>query len=104
MKRTPVNKTMCATCPWREGSPYAYLRNSLEERALGHESRICHSTGSNNAINARTGKPEALCRGARDAQLRFLSSTGFLSEATDEAWTAKCQELNIEQDSRKKRA
>lgn len=103
MKRTPVNDKMCATCPWREGSPYAHLANHLEERALGHESRICHSTGSN-AINARTGKAERLCRGARNVQLRFLKGIGFLADETDEAWTAKCQELNIEQDSRKKRA
>ena len=98
----PVNAEMCATCPWREGSPYAYLRSGLEESALGHASRICHSTGKNNAINRRTGKPEALCRGARNAQLQFLAGLGFLSEPTDAAWTAKCRELGIQQDRKKR--
>jgi hypothetical protein len=96
--RMKLNKKMCATCPWREGSPYEYLREGLEASALSEASRICHSTGSNNAINAQTGKPEALCRGARDSQLRFLVALGFLSEPTDQAWTAKCRELGIEQD------
>jgi hypothetical protein len=89
-----VNRRKCATCPWRANSPYAHFREQLEERALAHESRICHSTGSN-AINAVTGKPEALCRGARDAQLAFLHGIGFLDAATDSAWNDKCRQLSI---------
>jgi hypothetical protein len=103
MKPMPVNKTMCDTCPFREGSPYAYLAADLRLSALGQSSRICHSTGSNNAINRRTGKPAALCRGARDIQLKVFHAIGFLSEPTDAAWTAKCREMGIEQDSRKPR-
>jgi hypothetical protein len=95
----PLNKRMCETCPWREGSPYTYLVPQLEADALGHASRICHSTGKNNAINRHTGKPERLCRGARDAQLRFFVGIGFLPEATDKAWSAACRRLGIEQDS-----
>lgn len=102
MKSMPVNKTMCATCPFRDGSPYAYLRPDLETSALTESSRICHSTGSNNAINRRTGKPAALCRGARNAQLEMFYRLGFLSSPTDEAWTAKCAEIGIEPDSRKR--
>jgi hypothetical protein len=91
-----VQPNKCATCPWQAGSPYADLREQLEERALGHESRVCHSTGSNNAINRQTGKPEMICRGARDVQLHMLWRLGFLSEATDAAWDAKCRALGME--------
>jgi hypothetical protein len=95
-----VNQQMCATCPWREGSPYAYLVPDLERSALSEGSRICHSTGSNNAINARTGKKEAICRGARDAQLQVLAGLGFLSAPTDAAWEAKCKEIGIKPNER----
>lgn len=97
----PVNKAMCATCPFRAGSPYEYLRPDLEKSALTSNSRICHSTGSNNAINRRTGKPAALCRGARDSQLNMFYRLGFLSAPTDEAWLAKCADMGIQPDSRK---
>jgi len=92
----PVNKEMCATCPWREGSPFAYLRPDLTESALTSASRICHSTGRDNAINRRTGKPERLCRGARDEQLAMFARLGFLDEPTDAAWAAKCREMGID--------
>jgi hypothetical protein len=86
---------MCATCPFRAGSPYAYLNNDLERSALTNRSRICHSTGSNNAINRRTGKRPMLCRGARDAQLKFFADMKFISEPTDEAWNEKCKEMGL---------
>lgn len=95
--RRPLNRTMCTTCPWRPGSPHAGLRAYLEERALGHESRICHSTGLS-PFTGPTGKAERLCRGARDAQLNFLAGIGFLHAPTDAAWTAKCREMGIPQD------
>jgi hypothetical protein len=101
-KPMPTQRSMCATCPWRDGSPYAYLAAELQESALTQASRICHSTGSN-AINARTGKPPALCRGARDVQLKMFVALGFLDEPTDAAWSAKCAQLGIEQDQSKKR-
>lgn len=94
-KREPVMKEMCATCPFRKGSPYAYLASDLTNSALGKSSRICHSTGSNNAINKRTGKPRALCRGARDIQLQVFHRLGVIEAATDEAWEAKCKEMGI---------
>lgn len=98
----PTNKRMCATCPWREGSPYAYLADNLASSAISHGSRICHSTGDN-AINEHTGKPERLCRGARNYQLAFFVRIGFLPEATDAAWRAKCRALGIEPDNNKRR-
>lgn len=88
---------MCATCPWRDGSPYAELVPTLEASALREGSRLCHSTG-NNAINARTGKPARVCRGARDVQLRVLAGIGFLSQPTDAAWRAKCRQIGVEPD------
>lgn len=95
MSATPTCKVMCPTCPWRDESPYAYLRNDLERSALSQASRICHSTGKDNAINKRTGKPERLCRGARDIQLRVMHGMGVISAPTDEAWDAKCRELGM---------
>jgi hypothetical protein len=34
-----------------------------------------------------------LCRGARDLQLRILTSFGYLDESTDEAFTKRSHEL-----------
>lgn len=95
MKPLPVLKAMCATCPFLEGSPYADLVPDLTASALTQASRICHSTGANNAINKRTGKPPALCRGARDIQLKYYHSIRFIEEPTDAAWAKKCRELGI---------
>lgn len=80
----PVCKTMCATCPFRPGSKYAHLADYLSEAAL-RESRFCHSTGSN-ALNQHTGKPEKICRGARDIQLKTMHVAGVIVAPTDEAW------------------
>ena len=86
---------MCATCPFREGSPYADLASGLAISAITEGSRICHSTGSNNAINRRTGKPERLCRGARDVAIKYYHTIGFLKEPTDKAWFEKFKELQL---------
>ncbi len=94
--RLPIQKAMCATCPWQKNSPYAYLAAPLGASALTESSRVCHSTGSNNGINRRTGKPPALCRGARDLQLRYYASIGLIEAATDEAWAKKVKEMGLE--------
>lgn len=93
MSEMPVNKAKCATCPFREGSPYAHLAIDLAISALTNRSRICHSTGSNNGINKKTGRAARICRGARDVQIEYLFSIGFLKAKTDEAWTAKLNEI-----------
>lgn len=80
----PVCKTMCATCPFREGSKHAALAPMLTEASF-HTARICHSTG-NNALMGRTGKPSRICRGSRDIQLKLFQALGVLTAATDEAW------------------
>lgn len=90
----PVRASMCATCPFRYGSPYAYLQDDLSRSAMNDRSRICHSTGSNNAINRRTGKKPKLCRGARDLQLKVFAAMGVISAPTDAAWAAKVAEMN----------
>lgn len=93
-KPLPIQKEMCATCPFRVGSKYACLAGHLAESALSDCSRICHSTGSNNGINRRTGKPSALCRGARDLQIKYFFSIGFLEAPTDEAWAKKLKAMD----------
>jgi hypothetical protein len=89
-----VRPKKCATCPFRADSPYAYLAKDLTQSALGKSSRICHSTGSNNAINERTGKPPMLCRGARDIQLRVFHRLGVLDAPTDKAWERANKQLD----------
>lgn len=94
MKNIPLCKTMCPTCPFRAGSPYASLVPSLTLSAM-MESRICHSTG-NNAINRRTGIPEHICRGARQIQLRVMHAKGVITAPTDKAWNAKRVDSGME--------
>lgn len=85
---------MCGTCPFRPGSPYAHLAEYLTEQALTNASRVCHSTGSDNAINKRTGKPERICRGTRDVQLKAMHAMGVIEAPTDEAWDKAVQQIN----------
>lgn len=94
-KLIPVMARQCATCPFRPHSKYANLASDLAASAITTASRICHSTGANNAINRRTGKPARLCRGARDVQLQVFAAAGVIAEATDKAWMAKCKELGL---------
>lgn len=96
MRVIPVMPQMCKTCPWQPRSPYKYLTADLAASALNEASRICHSTGGNNAINRRTGKPERLCRGARNVQLQYFAAIKFIEAPTDEAWEKKCMETGIE--------
>lgn len=93
----PVLKRMCETCPFRANAKpeHAMVRGPLIDRVLSTSSHICHSTGSNNAFNHRTGKQPALCRGARNLQLKAFALTGFIEKPTDKAWNAKCREMNL---------
>lgn len=81
-----VMPAKCDTCPFRRGSKYQDLAADLAESAISKASRICHSTGANNAINHRTGKSARLCRGARDIQLQVFAAAGVIAAPTDEAW------------------
>ncbi len=91
----PIRRSKCATCPFRKRSPYRYLVDELTASALSEASRICHSTGSDSGIYGDTGKPDRLCRGARDVQLGVFHGLGFISEPTDEAWDEKVKEMKI---------
>jgi hypothetical protein len=86
-------KTHCASCPFLPGSEYADLVPHLIQCALTASSRICHCTGTN-GVKGKTGKPERLCRGARDVQLQVFFRMGYISAPTDEAWDAKVEEIN----------
>jgi hypothetical protein len=97
MKDLPVLKRQCKTCPFKAGSPHAGLSGALAASALSEASRICHSTGGNNAINRRTRKKPALCRGARDVQLQYFTAIGFLPKPTDACWAKKLAELRAKQ-------
>ena len=88
-------KTMCATCPFRDGSQYACLRDYLAISALTEATRICHSTG-NSVIHGRTGKPERTCRGSRDVQLKYFAATGVIEAPTDAAWKEKWEAIKAE--------
>jgi hypothetical protein len=92
MKVLPVMPAMCATCPFRPGSQYAYLADDLAKSAMSEASRICHSTGTS-AIYGRTGKPERICRGARDIQLKVMTAMGAIKAPTDAAWTEAVERL-----------
>lgn len=97
-KNPPVREAKCATCPFRDGVDlkYSCLRGMLTQAALTEASRICHSTGKNNAFHEDTGKPEELCRGARDVQLQFFFAIGFIEAPTDEAWAERWREVQSE--------
>lgn len=91
MKDTALvpRRTMCATCPFRDGSRYAFLRDDLTRSAITTASRICHSTGPANAVNRRPAQKKArACRGARDIQLRYFTAADIIAEPTDAAWAA----------------
>ena len=81
----PLRKTMCSTCPFRAGSPYAFLVPDLTESAM-ITTQICHSTGSNNAVNRRTGIKPHICRGARQVQLKVMHQISVIDAPTDAAW------------------
>lgn len=73
----------------------AEVRGAVTHSALNEGARICHSTGKDNLFHKDTGRPEKLCRGARDLQLAMFVAWRFLAEPTDECWDAKCKELGI---------
>lgn len=91
--KMPVMKEQCATCPFREHSEHRELMPVLIMSALTEASRICHHTGVNALY--RTKKPEQLCRGAREMQLRYFYHIGYIEAPTDEAWDKKLKELGL---------
>jgi hypothetical protein len=102
MKVMPVQ---CKTCPFRDDADEEHksVMAPTMEMVISYASRICHSTGKDNAFHRRTGKKEMICRGARNFQLQFFAAIGFLPEPTDAAWLKKCRELGIQPDQGKLR-
>jgi hypothetical protein len=90
-----VRPRKCRTCPFRDGSPYAELRDQLTVSAMSEGTRECHQTGRN-TIGGNTGKPAMACAGARQIALKWMCALKFLPEPTERAWAAKCAELGIE--------
>lgn len=99
MKSRTVLKAMCATCPFRDGSPTEHLRTGLAASAITSCSRICHNTGPANVVNDNPKGEAKICRGARDLQLRVWVAMGLLEVPTDECWQQKCDELGIVRDA-----
>lgn len=95
MKALLLRKAMCASCPFQKDSPYQYLAPAITASACGEGIRICHSTGSNNGINHRTGRPRAVCAGTREIQLQYIAGLGVISEPTEKAWQEACDKLKI---------
>lgn len=81
----PVLAKKCRTCPFRRGGR-TFVAPMIAASALTEGSRICHSTGKDNLFHKDTGKPERLCRGARDIQLAVFHAAGVIESATDAAW------------------
>lgn len=97
MSALRTNKKMCPTCPFRPGvaKKYRKVAGAIAVSAVTEAGRICHNTGKDNLFYKDTGKPEQLCRGAKDIQLAFMHGIGFISAPTDAAWDEKCRELNL---------
>jgi hypothetical protein len=89
IKSWPVRKTMCLSCPFREGGD-RQLAARVIERTIFKASQICHHP-------ALSGKKEhELCRGARNEQLTILHRMRLITEPTDAAFRAKLVELGLE--------
>jgi hypothetical protein len=93
MKKLPVMKAQCATCPFREEG-WTEVRALLTKRALSEASPICHSTGPEALVKTKLKKPH-ICRGARQLQAQIFYQMGFLPEPTIEAWQTKVDELML---------
>lgn len=98
-KKKPVllpRQRMCPTCPFRPDG-WTELRGLLEERAMC-STPICHSTGrALKRIKGERPQPAMACRGARNRQIEYFFSIGFLAEPTDACWAAKLAELEAQQ-------
>jgi hypothetical protein len=81
--------SMCESCPFRHGSPHTRLAPGLASRALSEASPLCHSSVTHPEDPAR------LCRGARNAQLDFFYTNGFIAAPTDAAWEKRRRELGL---------
>jgi hypothetical protein len=84
----PVRKSMCSSCPFREGGDRELAARVLK-RTLFKASQICHHPA------LEGGKEHELCRGARNEQLNILYHMKILPAPTDAAFTAMSIELGV---------
>lgn len=90
----PVRKTMCATCPFRPGSPYMHLMDDIARSALNEGMRECHCTGTN-AVGGKTGQPVQFCRGAFEIQAGMFAALGLLKQPTLTEWNRHRKKLGM---------
>lgn len=83
-----VMPTRCPTCPFNADG-VKEIRDMVANRCLNEASQICHHP----SLHGK--KQTTLCRGARDLQLRVFAASGFIEEATDEAWDKKRKQLGV---------
>lgn len=88
VKGWPVRKTMCQTCPFREGGDKE-LAGRVLGRTLLQASQICHHP----AIHGQ--KEHELCRGARMHQLELLYRMGLIEAPTEEAFIKTSKDLGV---------
>lgn len=88
VRNWPVRKTMCPSCPFREGGDRELAARVLD-RTLFKASQICHHPVLHGA------KEHELCRGARNEQLTLLHRMRLIDAPTDEAFTRKSKELGV---------
>ena len=80
----PVMAARCVSCPFNPGGDLQ-LRTAILGRTLFQASQICHHPRTH-------GRKEThLCRGARDEQLTLLHRLGWITAATDQAFTEASQ-------------
>jgi hypothetical protein len=89
-------RAKCASCPFRKEG-YTEVAELLVSRALTEATPICHSTGDSTIVpvSKKITRKNLACRGARDVQLRYFASLGFISEATDKAWNQRCKQFGL---------
>ena len=85
LRTYPVQPKPCKTCPFEGETPiqlsperYHYFINNL----AGNGQHLCHSKNN-----------KAICRGARNIQLRMLCAMGLLDNSTDEEFNKKMNEI-----------
>jgi len=84
LRTYPVQEKPCKTCPFEGENPVPIVPerySAFIENLAGEGQHLCHSLDN-----------KAICRGARNIQLRILKAMGMLDEPTDEAFNQAINE------------
>lgn len=88
---TPCQKTMCATCIFREDGAALPLRPGrlaeIQAYLIQGQAHLCHS----GPVAGRSA--DRICRGSRNYQLMIWHRLGILPEPTDEALAAEMRRV-----------